>query len=172
MKGSRTRKPSSTSTASITSVMRRRSQAADANSSISTGGASQKARGVAGNQGKSEHAHDREAQVPAQAEVGGRQLRTEQAMLVEPEEAEAYHQQRKSPLATHDDRGRGEERRNGSGRRTRRRGGQPTGEREPPVHGSGATEQHRSPGDRAALGELAVGVAGEHRHATQTEEQR
>src|SRR5579862_2796467 len=167
MKGSRTRKPSSTSTASITSVMRRRSQAVDANSSINTAGASQKARRVGGNQGKSEHADDREAQVSAQAEVRGRQLRTEPAMLVEPEEAEADHQQRKSPLTADDDRGRGEERRNGGRRRTRPGGGQPTGEREPPVHGTGATEQHRSPGDRAALGELAVGVAGEHRNATQ-----
>ena len=96
----------------------------------------------------------------AQGEIRGRQQRADGPVLVQPEAPGADDQQRESPLPAERHGGGRDGRRQQRAADSRRLPRQPPGDRQPPVHGAAGGEEHRSPGERDALRELARGVVG------------
>src|ERR1700722_5689299 len=91
MKGSSTCQPRTTRTARSTTVMSRLSHGAETKSSITL--PSDQARGVGDNHGYCEQRADDQAQIATQAQIAGRQLGADTAMLIQPEHSETDHEQ-------------------------------------------------------------------------------
>src|ERR1700752_865195 len=156
MNGASTRKPSSTSPASTTTVMSRRSHGTDTKSSIGRfPWDSAQAGGVGDEHREGEQYADGERERTAKGEIRGRQQRADGPVLVEPEAPRADDQQRKSPLAAQRHGGGRDGRRQQRAADSRRLPRQAPGDRQPPVHRAARGEQHGSPGESDALRELA-----------------
>ena len=112
-------------------------------------------------QGERQQNAGAEAQIAPQAHVLIRQLRSDLAVLVEPEHAQPDDQQGQSALSSHHDRGGRNQRGRNRTENAHRPPGHPAGQGQPPVHPADESEHDGSIGDRNALRQLALRVVGQ-----------